>query len=108
MKFHTRSRKTAQPLAADASSLIENHDFGITSQIQDDGGQTMRTDDRRQISEGRRKQQKKLGGWEVGWQWAALFCDLPKGDCPDYVTRIMCPGCNHSFDVVNWMHMANG
>jgi ssDNA-binding Zn-finger/Zn-ribbon topoisomerase 1 len=32
---------------------------------------------------------------------------LSKGECPDYVTRIMCPGCDHSFDVVNWMHMAN-
>jgi len=32
-----RSRKSAQPLAAMATSLIENRDFGIPSQIQEVG-----------------------------------------------------------------------
>jgi DNA-directed RNA polymerase subunit M/transcription elongation factor TFIIS len=32
---------------------------------------------------------------------------LSKGECPDYMTRIRCPGCNNSFDIVNWMNMTN-
>jgi len=30
---------------------------------------------------------------------------LSKDECPSFITRIGCPNCDHSFDIVNWIHI---
>lgn len=33
--------------------------------------------------------------------------ELSKDQCPSYITRIGCPNCDLSFDIVNWMSISN-